>query len=134
MSTSLRNSWVWVESLTSYLHRLAARYGVAPRVFVTQAVFSHLASWYETRPSFATHLGSFYRREALAMNGTGKLAQRLAQLLCQLTSRADLQDTTLALWADYLPVRSLLRWSPAWCPSCYTTWRESEQAIYQPLV
>lgn len=125
---------VWVESLTSYLHRLAARYCVEPRVFVTEAIFPHLAFWYQTRPSFATHLGSFYRREALAMNGTGELAQSLSQVLCQLTRRSDLQDTTLSLWADQLPTRSLLRWFPAWCPACYTAWQESGQVLYHPVL
>ncbi len=125
---------VWVESLSSYLHRLAARYCVAPRVFVTEALLSHLVSWHETRPSFATHLGSFYRREALAMNGTGELAQSLSQLLCRLTRRSDLRDTTLSLWTDQLPTRSLLRWSPAWCPLCYTAWQENGQVLYHPLV
>jgi TniQ len=125
---------VWVESLTSYLHRLAVKYGVEPRRFVTEAIFPHLVFWHETRPSFATHLGSFYRREALGMNGTGELAQSLSQILCQLTRRSDVGDTTLSLWANQLPTRFLLRWSPAWCPACYTTWQESGQVLYHPLL
>lgn len=125
---------VWVESLSSYLHRLAARYCVDPRVFITETLFPHLASWCESRPSFATHLGSFYRREALAMNGTGELAQSLLEVLCQLTSRSDVRDTTLYLWANSLPTRGLLRWSPVWCPACYTAWRERGHLLYQPLV
>lgn len=125
---------VWVESLTSYLHRLAAKYCVTPRVFVTEAVLPHLAFWHETRPSFATHLGSFYRREALRMNGTGELAQSLSQVLCRLTRRSDVRDTTLSLWANQLPPHSLLRWSPAWCPACYTGWQESGQALYHPVL
>jgi hypothetical protein len=125
---------IWVESLSSYLQRLAARYCVEPRAFITEAIFPHLVSWYENRPSFATHLGSFYRREALAMNGTGELAQSLLEVLCQLTSRSDVRDTTLYLWANSLPTRGLLRWSSVWCPACYTAWQEMGRLLYQPLV
>lgn len=125
---------VWVESLSSYLHRLAARYCVAPRVFITEALFPHLASWYKNRPSFATNRGGFYRREALAMNGAGELAQSLWETLAHLTGRSDLQETTLCSWASQLPSRSLLRWFPAWCPACYTAWQEMGHRLYQPLL
>ena len=125
---------VWVESLTSYLHRLAARYCVAPRVFVTEAILPHLVSWHQTRPSLATNRGSFYRREALGMNGTGELAQGFAGVLSQLTGRSDICDTTLSLWANPLPPRFLLRWTPSWCPLCYTAWQASGHVLYHPLL
>ena len=51
---------VWVESLTSYIHRLAAKYKVKPRAFVTEVMLPHLVRWHETRPSFTTTTGGFY--------------------------------------------------------------------------
>ncbi len=125
---------VWVESLSSYLHRLAARYCVAPRVFITEAILPYLSSWHETRPSLDTNRGGSYRREAMTINGAGDQANAWSELLCQLTGRADLREATLHFWASSLPTRGLLRWTPAWCPACYTIWQEAGQTLYHPLL
>jgi hypothetical protein len=125
---------VWVESLTSYIHRLAAKYKVKPRAFVTEVMLPHLVRWHETRPSFTTTTGGFYRREAIAINGAGEVAANFAEVIGQLNRRSDVRELTFHLWANPLPARGLLRWVPAWCPACYTAWRANGQALYQPLL
>jgi len=125
---------VWVESLTSYIHRLAAKYKVKPRAFVTEAILPHLVLWHETRPSFTTTTGGFYRREAIAVNGAGKVAENFAEVIGQLSRRSDLRALTFHLWANQFPARGLLRWVPVWCPACYTAWQENGQGLYHPLL
>ena len=125
---------VWVESLTSYIHRLAAKYKVKPRRFVTEALLPHLLSWQQTRPSFTTTTGGFYRREAIAANGAGDMAANFAEVIGQLTKRSDIRELTFHFWASQLPTRGLLRGIPNWCSACYTAWQENEQVLYQPLL
>ena len=125
---------VWVESLTSYIHRLAVKYKVKPRAFVTEAILPHLVLWHETRPSFTTTTGGFYRREAIAVNGAGEVAASWSEVIGQLNGRSDLRELTFHLWANQLPARGLLRWIPGWCPACYTAWQENGQALYHPLL
>jgi hypothetical protein len=125
---------IWVESLTSYIHRLAAKYKVKPRAFVTEAILPHLVLWYQARPSFTTTTGGFYRREAIAINGAGNIAANFAEVIGQLNRRSDIRELTLHLWANQLPTRGLLRWIPSWCPACYTAWQENGQVLYHPLL
>ncbi|HEY7068448.1 MAG TPA: TniQ family protein [Chloroflexota bacterium] len=51
-----------------------------------------------------------------------------------LTGRRDLRFLTLLTWTDVLPVQQLQRRSRAWCPACYTAWRQADRPVYDPLL
>ncbi|SRR5713226_784991 len=124
---------VEIESLTSYIQRLAWAYRVNPRVLVSQEIFPHLSQAYYAQPG-PGHLGSFSRSRSMSINGTGDMARDWAEVLELLTMRSDLRFLTLRPWADGLPAWGLLRNAPQWCPICYEEWREQKQPIYQPLL
>ena len=124
---------VEVESLTSYIQRLAWAYRVNPRVLVSQEIFPHLRKAYYAQPDLG-HLGSFSRTRSMSINGTGDVARDWTEVLEQLTMRSDLRFLTLRPWADGLPAWGLLRNAPQWCPMCYEEWREQKQPVYQPLL
>ena len=122
---------VEIESLTSYIQRLAWAYRVNPRVLVAEVILPHLSDRYYADPS---QLGSFSRTRSMSINGIGEVAQDWAKVLEQLTMRSDLRFLTLRPWADGLPVWGLQRNAPQWCPTCYEEWREQKQPVYQPLL
>ncbi|HYU71540.1 MAG TPA: TniQ family protein [Ktedonobacteraceae bacterium] len=123
---------LWIESLTSYINRLAWAYRVSPRVLVAQEIVPQLSSSLQI-PSF-TQLATFSRSTAMGMNGTGDLAVEWPTILEELTLRSDLHLLTLRSWVGNLPSRGLLRKKPAWCPLCYTEWRKQGLSVYQPLL
>ncbi len=119
---------IWGESLTSYLNRLGWRHGVSPRWLVAQEVVPHLSS--DHRPP---RLPTFYQ-QAMSLNGNGELAQTWSTLLERLTGRSDLHLLTLHWWIGDLSSRGHLLVRPAWCPACYSEWREKSLPIYLPLL
>ncbi|HEY6407985.1 MAG TPA: TniQ family protein, partial [Ktedonobacteraceae bacterium] len=122
-----------VESLTSYIHRLAWTYRVTPRTLVRLEVVPHLTGPHQLRSS-PHRLGSFGRGTSMSVNGTGEIAVDWSDTLGQLTMRSDLRNLTLHPWASGLPAFGLLRAHPAWCPVCYHAWQEQAFPLYQPLV
>ena len=121
---------LWAESLTSYINRLAWAYRVSPRLLVEQEVLPQLSR--EQRPS--TQLATFCRSIAMGINGIGDQAVEWSTTLEGLTLRSDLHLLTLRSWVGDLTSRGHLRKKPAWCPVCYTEWRERKEPLYQPLL
>ncbi|HLX58201.1 MAG TPA: TniQ family protein, partial [Ktedonobacteraceae bacterium] len=123
----------WIESLASYVNRLAWAYRIGPRVLVDQEITSLLNNSYHFQSS-VNLLAAFCRSEAMNMNGAGEVARDWAHTLGRLTARSDLLDLTVCSWAAEVPAKGFLRASPAWCPSCYEAWQAGGLSIYQPLL
>ena len=124
---------VEVESLTSYIIRLAWTYRVNPRLLVAQEILPELSKehYIQAAPS---RLGSFSRTRSMSINGAGEVARDWAETLERLTMRSELRFLTLHSWAHGLPTWGLQRNIPQWCPCCYNEWREQELPVYQPLI
>ena len=123
---------VWSECLTSYLNRLGWSYGIAPRAFATEAIGSFLETFGGNR-AFPRLESAFYAN-AMGLNGLGKLATAWSTALEQLTLRSDPHLLISRWWMGEFPNQRHLRVSPAWCPTCYTEWKEQSFPIYQPLL
>lgn len=122
-----------LESLTSYLTRLAEAHSVSLRTLVIQELLPLLERDYLSNP-FGNTLGSFWKEAARALNGTGLLARDWTQALEDLTLRTDLRFLTLLPWAAVLTQQRLLRITRAWCPDCFQEWQATRQPIYEPLL
>ena len=122
-----------VESLTSYIMRLAWAYRVNPRVLVAQEILPYLSKGHYVQADPA-RVGSFSRSRSMSINGMGEVARDWAETLEWLTMRSDLRFLTLRPWAHGLPAWGLLRNLPQWCPVCYDEWREQKRPVYQPLL
>lgn len=123
----------YVESLTSYLARLAEAHSVSLRALVKQELLPLLKRDYLSNSSFHC-LDSFWVEAARALNGTGALAKDWVQSLEHLTLRTDLRFLTLLPWAAVLTQQRLLRLTRVWCPDCFTEWQTAGQPIYEPLL
>jgi transcriptional regulator with XRE-family HTH domain len=122
-----------IESLTSYLARLAEAHCVSLRTLVKQELLSLLKRDYLSNP-FGNSLDAFWIEAARALNGTGALAKDWVGSLEQLTLRTDLRFLTLLPWAAVLTQQRLLRLTRAWCPDCFMEWQNAGQPIYEPLL
>lgn len=124
-----------VESLTSYVTRLAEAHSIHLRALVTDEVLPllHRSHLYQDGRPVYDHLTRFWKQSAM-LNGIGTTTSDWVQALQRLTLRRDLRFLTMLPWANVLPSRGLLRRTQAWCPVCYEEWRETGQVIYQPLL
>jgi transcriptional regulator with XRE-family HTH domain len=121
-----------LESLTSYMARLAGAHSVSLRTLMKQELLPQLRRDYLSNP-FGS-LDAFWLEAARALNGTGILARDWAQALERLTLRTDLQLLTLLPWTAVLTQQRLLRSVRAWCPDCFAEWQTAGQPIYEPLL
>jgi transcriptional regulator with XRE-family HTH domain len=124
-----------VESLTSYVSRLANAHSVLLRTLVTDEILpnlnrSHL--YQESQPVY-DHLTTFWKRSAM-LNGTCSTAGNWVNTIEKLTQRNDLRFLTMLTFSNVLSLRELIRPTQAWCPLCYEEWRKTGQVIYQPLI
>ncbi len=124
-----------VESLTSYITRLAETHSVDPRVLVVDEIAPCLKDFhlYQDGRLVHNHLMAFWQESAL-LNGITSGTRAWVQALEQLTLRHDLCFLTMLTFAEVIPPRKLLRRTRAWCPACYEEWQETGQVIYEPLL
>ena len=116
-----------VESLTSYIARLAQNHNVFPGTLMEREIAPLV-----NKAHGGANLHKIYAHTA-ALNGTGVMAANLVQALQRLTLHNNLQYLTMLPWADVLPARGLLRSTRAWCPKCYEEWQSNNQILYEPL-
>ncbi|MBD1836306.1 helix-turn-helix domain-containing protein [Cyanobacteria bacterium FACHB-472] len=122
----------FVESLTSYIARLAESHSVLPSVLISKEITPYLKKVFAKRLS-SRRLRALFDR-ARALNGTGDIAMDFVQALETLTLRSDLCFLTLQSCASILAQRGLFRPYKAWCPTCYQEWLTSGQIAYDPLL
>jgi hypothetical protein len=121
-----------VESLTSYLARLAAAHTVSPRILLVEAVIPRVGRS-DLSKATDNSLSAFWTTDSRALNGTGTIARVWSQALATLTGRPEIPHLTLLIWRNVLPSRGLLRRVRAWCPACYEEWRTTGAIVYDPL-
>ncbi len=122
-----------IESLTSYVSRLAGAHSVSLRALAIWELLPLLKCDYLSNPS-RNNLDAFWIEAARALNGTGTLARDWAQALERLTLHADLRCLTLLPWAAVLTQQRLLRFTRAWCPDCFMEWQAAGLPLYEPLL
>lgn len=121
----------YVESLTSYIARLAEAHGV----YATTLIHNELGSLYGRGRVFSPRsLPSLISRNIGVLNATCAQTRHWVQILETLTLRNDLRFLTLLPWADVLTPVGLLRPTRAWCPACYEEWRDTGHTLYEPLL
>jgi len=118
----------WVESLTSYIARLAHAHTVFPGVLMNK-LLKPLA---QGNHAHLLHISEGKKTNLL--NATGLRARLSVQLLEAVTLRSDLRHLTLLPWSDVFCLRGLVRTTRAWCPHCYEEWREAGETIFDPLL
>ena len=122
-----------VESMTSYIARLAEAHCVFPGVLVRKIIV----------PFAESHLMGMQGSTAMdirdgkatgAFNSAHHRARNIVNALESLTRQRGLHALTMLPWAEVFPLFGLIRTDRAWCPCCLEEWRTSGHMIYEPLL
>jgi transcriptional regulator with XRE-family HTH domain len=122
----------YVESLTSYIQRLAMEHHVSNGVLISREI----APLVKQELLYKNAQGSISKDYARThqLNGTCASAKNIVSALQKLTLRNDLQYLTLLTWSEVIDQKQLIKSTRSWCPSCYKQWKETDQIIYEPLI
>ncbi len=127
----------FVESLTSYITRLAEAHAVTPATLMTKEFLPRVLRMQgkgeHGKPPSPSYPSFVY--DAYILNGLGRCTARWVTILEALTGQPNLHLLTVLTWRRVLARQgALLRNRRAWCPNCYADWRTSEQIVYEPLL
>lgn len=123
-----------VESLTSYVARLAEAHDISVGTLVTREVLPKVRSEFRRHEYRTPALKSTFLYDAHTLNGVGQVSQDWIDVLEQLTGVRGLQYLTMGTWRQVISGADLLRRKRAWCPLCLEHWRDSNRQLYEPLL
>jgi len=123
----------YVESLTSYIARLAELHCISPKTLVMYEILP-LQNRPITSPSHYYRLSGFWNENSAALNSVGPMTRQWVETIQLLTARDDLHLLTMLAWGEVIALMKTVRRSKAWCAECYEQWRRSCQTIYEPLL
>ena len=123
-----------VESLTSYVARLADAHDVSIGTLVTREVLPKAREEFRRHEYKNPPIESTFLYDAHTLNGVVQHSQDWVSVLEQLTGVRGLQYLTMRTWRQVISGADLLRRRRAWCPLCLENWRGSNQRVYEPLL
>lgn len=119
----------YVESLTSYISRLASKHCVTTGKLIEKTIGIYLERKYISKHARVSSFDSY----DLNINNCRELAKDFVLSLNKLTTRIDLENLTLIPWRSFLRSR-VLREKRVWCSQCLREWYERGVTIYEPLI
>src|ERR1700749_532898 len=123
----------YVESLTSYITRLAEAHSVhVKRLFISE-IAPLTKGWWLKRIN-STDFSNTTGNLSAALNSINSTSAACVEALSQLTTRQDLKYLTMGYWERILSNRGLIRASCAWCADCYEQQRANSWEIYDHLL
>lgn len=121
-----------VESMTSYIARLAEAHCVFPGVLMRHLIVPFAESHLTEGRSTTMHLRD--GESTGALNAHQQTAVNAVHMLESLTKQHRLHVLTMIAWAEVFPLTGLIRTKRAWCPLCLEEWKTAGQVIYEPLL
>ena len=118
----------YVESLTSYIARLAEAHCLTPIHLLKHAKDPLSNKFFQQKNLFGM------KHNTGEVNGIGKTALELVNILEKVTLRKDLKFLTLLIWSEVFPQKKLIKTTRCWCPLCYQNNLLNNQPIYEPLL
>jgi hypothetical protein len=123
----------YVESMTSYIARLAEAHCLFPGVLMRRVIVP-FAEQHSTGEGRATTLHLRDGKTTGALNAAHHSARNAVNALEGLTRQQGLSALTMLSWAEVFPLFGLIRTDRAWCPCCLEEWRTSGRTVYEPLL
>lgn len=119
----------FVESLSSYLGRLAAAHMLPVSALLRNVIANYL-------PKDNHNLGKGIGPQAIIknMNGMGDAASYLVEVLEKLSGRTNLATLTMIPFSKLISPRRLMSSVSSWCPHCLEERKAMEQPVYFPLI
>jgi len=123
----------FIESLTSYIARLAEQHCLTTRNMIVRKFFPCLEKPYLSEQKSHESITAFWKDTA-TLNGANVLTAEWVRITGKLTLFPDLHLLTMLPWAKVLSPKGLIRRSQAWCPFCYEEWARGKADVYTPLI
>lgn len=135
-----------VESLTSYLSRLAEahqiavgsliRYEITPwfLIYSQSPRLSRADAWQVSWAIWQRNPKLLQETTATAWLSASQPVKRIVHALETLTLRQDLAGLTLLPWSPLFSLTHAFHTEPFWCPMCYQEWQESGAIHREPLM
>src|SRR5262249_15642830 len=121
----------YIESLTSYITRLAIAHSVSmPNLIIF--LFEGDKDGHEGNEY--NHFNRKFNPQIRSLNGSGSIPEKWVVTLQEATSCNQLPFLTMLTWKNVITNEKLLRQRKAWCPQCYDEWKKNRQVIYEPLI
>lgn len=121
-----------IESLTSYIHRLARAHKIYPGVFIK---FLLCPLIYKIDPRDRSAQNRIYKlfKASYSINGFKKIAKDISFGINSLTNRKDISSLTMINFTSLLTINDI---SPIhkWCPRCIQESKEENHEIYEKLI
>ncbi|MGC2236910.1 MAG: TniQ family protein [Pyrinomonadaceae bacterium] len=123
-----------VESLSSYIIRLAEAHCVTVGVLIAQEISPLLRKKYLT-PARSRKVNSGSMLGVIrSIESTGETAVAWTQALGKLTFRPNLHLLTMLPFKQLFSTRNLLRDKRVWCPSCFEALKINKEITYESLL
>lgn len=119
----------YVESLTSYITRLAAKHNVRLSSLMINVIAPNIKIGYLKNK---LQEGSVISKDYL-LNGIGKTSIEFIRTLNKLTGRNDLQYTTMSSWTGIFS-KNITAHNRRWCPDCLKRFKTDSIEAYEPLI
>jgi hypothetical protein len=127
-----------VESLTSYIIRLAEAHSLTPNKLCRHEIVPVVGRYQNKKVLKRSGADILSHRGILSLtpvfNGLTTTAREWVRALELLTMRSDLSFLTMLAWKDTLSPKELLRPNRVWCPTCYEEERAASRPVYEPLM
>lgn len=117
-----------VESLSSYISRLAEVHCVSSGILLRREVFAPN----QLKNLSSSHVG--LGNVTTQINGTGNIFSVIVATLESLTTFCGLHSTTMQPWGHILSSYQLLRSKKVWCTACYGELLREGKSLYDPLL
>lgn len=117
-----------VESLSSYLVRLANAHKVSIGILTSKILMPHLK---EYNFNYSTNI---YRGYSRHINGLGEFSEINIEILERLTEQKNLSSLTINKFGDVINKTKLMKSQRTWCPECLQQMKEDLNVPYEKLI
>ena len=116
----------YVESLPSYIKRLAEAHSVFPGVLLKNEIFPEIRDY---------HLNIvLYEHCKFLLSVSSEIINDLIRVLEMKTSNNNIHYMSLSKLSGYINPKYLFRDHAAWCPLCYEESRQSNEPVYEQMI
>ncbi|MBT2643432.1 TniQ family protein [Bacillus sp. ISL-41] len=119
----------YVESLTSYISRLALKHNVTISSLI-KGVFAQTTNKMYLKNNLSQGI---FGDTAQYINGNSRVSSEYVDVFERLTSRSDLQQLTMSSWTGIFSKNVVGKYRK-WCPVCLKEWEDENKDLYEPLI
>lgn len=118
-----------IESLSSYIKRLANQHCVSVGNFTSKLLLPHLKVIHKK-----DYKNNIYRDYSYHLNGQGQFAKDTIHIIEKLSGRVDLSHHTMIKFHEIISRIKMLKNRKEWCPICFQEMRVNSGIVFEKLV